>query len=83
MSLPPHDHPATPGSDARTVLESLGLHEGIEGSVLSFLQHRIRDVIFVLEVTQRDAGQYSFIYVNAAFEAATGVPPDAVVGCTP
>jgi diguanylate cyclase (GGDEF)-like protein/PAS domain S-box-containing protein len=80
MSLPPHDHPATACSDARKVLESLGLHEGIEGSALSFLQHRIRDVIFVLEVTQQQPGHYRFIYVNAAFEASTGVPPSAVVG---
>ncbi len=62
------------------MLASLGLHDGIEGNVLSFLQHRIRDVIFVLEVSGQEDVQYRFIYVNAAFEATTGVPPSAVVG---
>ncbi len=84
MSHPPNEPPSPADSNARNVLASLGLQEGIEGSVLSFLQHRIRDVIFVLEVSQQPSGQYRFhyrfIYVNAAFEVATGVPPEAVVG---
>ena len=80
MPLPPHAHPDDAGRDSLKALESLGLHVGIEGNVLSFLQHQIRDVIFVLEVTQQEPRQYRFIYVNAAFEATTGVPPSAVVG---
>ena len=71
MTSPPHD-PA----HAASAFSSLG--EAIESSVFSFLQHRIRDVIFVLEVTPPE--RYRFIYVNAAFEAATGIPPSAVVG---
>ncbi|THC45299.1 EAL domain-containing protein [Massilia sp. Mn16-1_5] len=71
MTSPPHDPaPATPTASA--------LGEAIESSVFSFLQHRIRDVIFVLEVTPPE--RYRFIYVNAAFEATTGIPPSAVVG---
>jgi diguanylate cyclase (GGDEF)-like protein/PAS domain S-box-containing protein len=71
MTLPPDEgvpdaaSPAAPG-------------ERIEAGVFSFLQHRIRDVIFVLEVTPPE--RYRFIYVNAAFEASTGIPAAAVVG---
>ena len=78
MHPPPHDVPAAP-RDAQTILASLGLHDSAEGNVLSFLQHRIRDVIFVLEVGPAPE-QYRFIYVNSAFEATTGLPPSAVVG---
>ncbi|MFC5509713.1 EAL domain-containing protein [Massilia jejuensis] len=80
MSSPPPDRSSDPGHDVRSALASLGLHKGIEGSVLSFLQHQIRDVIFVLEVTRQEELHYRFVYVNAAFEATTGVPPGAVVG---
>jgi diguanylate cyclase (GGDEF)-like protein/PAS domain S-box-containing protein len=80
MSSPPHDHPTGTAQASRKVLETLGLDAGVEGNVFAFLQHRIRDVIFVLEVTHREAEQYRFIYVNAAFEATTGLPPSAVVG---
>jgi diguanylate cyclase (GGDEF)-like protein/PAS domain S-box-containing protein len=55
-----------------------GLGAALEASVFSFLQHRIRDVIFVLEVEAPD--RYRFIHVNAAFEATTGIPSSAVVG---
>jgi diguanylate cyclase (GGDEF)-like protein/PAS domain S-box-containing protein len=73
MTWPPHDlapdapPPAGPG---------LGVQ--VEASVFAFLQHRIRDVIFVLEVQPPD--RYRFIHVNAAFEARTGLPSSAVVG---
>ncbi|MFC5478686.1 EAL domain-containing protein [Massilia suwonensis] len=71
MTSPPHE-PA----DAAPAAPTPG--EAIEASVFSFLQHRIRDVMFVLEVLP--SGRYRFVYVNAAFEAATGIPPAAVVG---
>ncbi|MET0983428.1 MAG: EAL domain-containing protein [Telluria sp.] len=61
-------------------METLGLNDTAEAFVFSFLQHRIRDVIFVLEVTHQDGERYRFIHVNAAFEATTGLPPSAVVG---
>ncbi|WP_084677055.1 sensor domain-containing protein [Massilia niastensis] len=78
MSSPPSNRLPDAHQSFQKVLESRGLNDSVERSVLSFLQDRIRDVIFVLEVTPQD--QYRFIYVNAAFEAATGLPPTAVVG---
>ena len=74
----PHDGHQSAHQSIKTVLDTLGLEDDVEGRVFSFLQHRIRDVIFVLEVCQPE--QYRFIYVNAAFEATTGMPPEAVVG---
>ena len=74
MTSPPDDH----GSDAAAPPASAGLGADAEASVFSFLQHRIRDVIFVLEVTAPE--RYRFIHVNAAFEATTGIPAAAVVG---
>ena len=76
-SYPPDRAPDAP-QPLREVLDTLGLNGSIEGDVLSFLQHRIRDVIYVLEVTPPE--RYRFVYVNAAFEATTGIPPSAVVG---
>lgn len=74
--------PPAPASDARPIhslLAALGLHDSVEGNVFSFLQDSIRDVIFVLEVSQ-GGEQYRFVHVNRAFEITTGLPPDAVVG---
>lgn len=75
MTSLPHDpcpDPAPPAGPG----PGLGADAG--ASVFSFLQHRIRDVIFVLEVTAPE--RYRFIHVNAAFEATTGIPAAAVVG---
>ena len=82
MPLPPD----APASDSyQKVLSSLGLHDKVEEHVGAFLRDTIRDVIFVLEVTQQEDAQqerdqYRFVYVNRAFEVTTGLPPGAVVG---
>jgi diguanylate cyclase (GGDEF)-like protein/PAS domain S-box-containing protein len=73
MTSPPEDRePDAPPPAAP------GLGADAEAGVFSFLQHRIRDVIFVLEVKAPE--RYRFIHVNAAFEATTGIPAAAVVG---
>jgi diguanylate cyclase (GGDEF)-like protein/PAS domain S-box-containing protein len=71
MTWPPHEPDASPPAGP-------GLGAQVEASVFSFLQHRIHDVIFVLEVQAPE--RYRFIHVNAAFEATTGIPSSAVVG---
>jgi diguanylate cyclase (GGDEF)-like protein/PAS domain S-box-containing protein len=76
-SLPPDRRPDS-NYTFQKALESLGLNGNVEQNVFAFLQHQIHDVIFVLEVEPRD--QYRFIYVNAAFQATTGLPPSAVMG---
>jgi len=77
MTLPPDEREPDPSSPA-TAPGAPREAGRIEAGVFSFLQHRIRDVIFVLEVTPPE--RYRFIYVNAAFEASTGIPASAVVG---
>lgn len=49
-----------------------------EGFDFSVLQDLISDVVFVLEVLPESA--YRFLYVNARFEAATGMPAKAIIG---
>jgi diguanylate cyclase (GGDEF)-like protein/PAS domain S-box-containing protein len=78
MSLPPQNRQSDVHYSLQEILESLGTPDSVEAILYSFLQNRIRDVVFVLEVMQRS--QYRFLYVNAAFESITGLPPSFVVG---
>lgn len=78
MSTPGADDPQGAHPSIKTVPDSLGLEDELAGRVFSFLQHSIRDVIFVLGL--RAAEQYRFIYVDAAFQATAGLPREAVLG---
>lgn len=78
MSSPPRNKQVDVHSSLRGILELLGAPTNVEAILYSFLQNRIRDVVFVLEVIHRD--QYRFLYANAAFESITGLPISSVVG---